>query len=72
MSIPETDLSKRMRALVVERPELATTFNPLADSFDAATAGFYGEPQSVSAPAFLGAFARARKAWCEATGEPLV
>lgn len=44
----------------------------LADKFESAAIGFYGEPQTVTVAQFLGAFARARKAWCAYSGEPLV
>lgn len=44
----------------------------LADKFDGAADGFYAEQQTVTAPAFMGAYARARRAWCAYSGEPLV
>lgn len=44
----------------------------LADKFEEATAGYYGEPQTVTVKQFMGAFARARMAWCAYSGEPLV
>ena len=37
-----------------------------------ATAGFYAEPQTVKVRAFMGCWARARRAWCDHTGESLV
>lgn len=43
-----------------------------AQEFEEATAGLYGEPQTVSAKAFLGAWARARRAWADYTGESLI
>jgi hypothetical protein len=43
-----------------------------AEAFDNATAGYYGEPQTITTQQFLGAWARARKAWCAYTGEPLI
>lgn len=44
----------------------------LADKFEAATAGYYGDPQTVDVKMFLGHYARARMAWCKHSGEPLV
>ena len=41
-------------------------------AFDKAAAGFYGEPQTYDAKAFFGHWARARKAWCDYTGDPLL
>ena len=52
----------------VERAELKR----LADELDAATAGFYGSPQTVPVQKLMGAWARARKAWCAASGESLI
>ena len=43
-----------------------------ADAFDAASDGFYAEPQTVPVKSFLGAWARARKLWSEVSGEPLI
>lgn len=43
-----------------------------AKAFDEAITGFYGTPQTVPVAKFMGAWARARKAWCEYTGEPLI
>lgn len=44
----------------------------LADKFEAAARGFYAEQPTVTAQQFLGAFARARLAWCAYSGESLV
>lgn len=44
----------------------------LADKFDAATAGFYSEPQTCTVKEFMGHWARARKAWCAHSGEALI
>jgi hypothetical protein len=43
-----------------------------AEEFDTAADGYYGEPQTHTTPQFMGAYARARKLWCEITGESLV
>ena len=66
-----TELGDKMRALA-ETHERSAELTEKADAFDKAAEGFYAEEQTVSAPKFLGAFARARKLWCELTGEPLV
>lgn len=67
-----TDLSKRMRALAAAGHARADELREKADAFDAATDGYFATPQTVSVARFMGAYARARKFWCEITGEPLV
>ncbi len=71
MAVTETNLSAQMRFQALARPELADQLLPLAQAFDEATAGFYADPQTVTAMQFLGAYARARMVYCEVTGEPL-
>lgn len=44
----------------------------LADELDAARDGFYASPQTVTVPKLLAAWARARKAYEAAGGEPLL
>ena len=63
---PESSLADRMRA----RGD--ATLDALADKLDEATRGFYGDPQTHNVAQFVGAWARARRAWCDATGEPLI
>lgn len=73
MSEPgKTSLSQRMRKLAETRTDLPENWHATADAFDAAMVGFYAEPQTVSVAKFMGCFARARRMWCDATGEPLV
>ena len=67
----ETSLANRMRALAEKRDDLPEGFLAAADKFDAATAGFYASPPTVGVAKFVGSFARARRLWCEATGEEL-
>lgn len=67
-----TELSKRMLALAESGHARATELREKADAFDVATAGFYAEPQTHDAKQFMGAYARARRLWCEITGESLV
>lgn len=66
MTHEQTPLGKKLRSTGV--PEHVE----LADKFEAAARGFYAEKQTVTVASFLGAFARARRAWCEYSGEPLV
>lgn len=70
----ETELSGRMRKLHEDgAKDLPENWLELADKFDAAVKGFYhDDPQTVNVMQFMGHFARARKAWCNYTGEPLV
>lgn len=69
----QTNLSERMRDLhAAGTHDLPENWLELADKFDAASIGFFAKDQTISVAQFLGHFARARKAWCAATGEPLV
>lgn len=68
----KTSLSERMRLLAKERTDLPENWLATAAAFDAATIGFYAEPQTVDVRKFMGCFARARRMWCDVTGEPLV
>lgn len=43
-----------------------------ANEFNDAAKGFFGEPQICDMKRFLGCWARARRAWCDYTGEALV
>lgn len=43
-----------------------------ANKFTEAANGYYAEPQIVNIKQFMGCWARARRCWCEYTGEPLV
>lgn len=68
-------LWERMRTLAAEgdiSPEQESDLREKADKFEAATNGFYASPQTCTVQQFLGAFARARRLWCDITGEPLV
>lgn len=44
----------------------------LARQFNEAANGFYSDHQTHTQKQFLGAWARARRAWCDFTGEPLI
>lgn len=67
-----TELGNKMRRLADEGHERAEELRAKATEFDEKTAGYYGDPQTVSVKSFMGAFARARRLWCDCTGEPLV
>lgn len=69
VSDAKPSLADRMRA---HSGEHAEELRSLADALDGATAGFYGEPQTVTVQSFLKAWARARRRWSEITGEPLI
>lgn len=43
-----------------------------ADELEEKTTGYYSDEPTVTAPQFLGAYARARLLWCAITDEPLV
>jgi hypothetical protein len=68
----DTPLGTKMRALAATGHADADNLNKLADEFEAAQEGFYAADQTVPAPRFLGCWARARKAWSVASGEPLI
>ena len=44
----------------------------LGKAFDTAAEGFYNSPQTVDVKTFMGHWARARRAWSDYSGEPLV
>lgn len=43
-----------------------------ADALDAAVAGFFAPIQTVPVARMVGAWARARRVWCDYTGEALL
>lgn len=62
----EPSLPERMRALADTGHERAAELRQKADEFEAAA------DYSKGAKALLGAWARARRLWCDCTGEPLI
>ncbi len=73
MSHPATDLAKDMRERAdADKLPPEHELRILADTFDEVAAGYWGDPQTQSVKQFMGAWARARRAWCAYTGEPLV
>lgn len=69
----DTDLATKMLA-VANRDNLPQEhiLRTLAEDFECAVKGFFGEPKTCDVKKFMGCWARARKAWCEYTGEPLI
>ena len=69
-----TELGKRMRRFAEDNPyrQLPEDWHKTAEAFDNAAAGFFADPQTVSVGKFVGCFARARRMWCDVTGESLV
>jgi hypothetical protein len=43
-----------------------------ADALETAAAGFYATTQTHTVAQMVGAWARARRTWCDYTGEPLL
>ena len=41
-------------------------------AFDQAAVGFCADPQTVPVQSFMGHWARARRCWCDYSGEPLL
>ena len=66
-----TDLSDNLRT-IAKGHERETELIEKAAAFDEAAAGFYSEPQTVTVKTFMGCWARARRAYSEVSGEPLV
>jgi hypothetical protein len=62
----QPSLAEKMRQLAASGHERAADLKKLADEFDAVS------DYSKGPKALLGAWARARRLWCECTGEPLV
>lgn len=68
-----TELGDKMRARAdLDGLPADHEMRQLADAFDKASYGYAGEPQTVTVKQFMGHWARARKCWCDYTGEPLI
>lgn len=65
-----TDLGDKMRALAVPGHPRRADLVAAADAFDQATNAAYAGTGPV--PKMVGAWARARRIYCECTGEPLI
>jgi hypothetical protein len=71
--IENTDLSKKMIARA-DRDGLTGSHDLRikAHAFNEAYAGIFSDPPTCTTPKFMGCWARARVAWCNYTGEPLL
>ena len=68
-----TELGNKMRARAdLDGLPSDHGMRQLADAFDKAAYRYAVEPQTVTARQFIGHWARARKCWCNYTGEPLI
>lgn len=65
-----SELGDRMRALADSGHPRAEELREKAAAFDAANPANAGE--EWSAKRMMGAWARARRLWCDCTGEPLI
>jgi len=73
MTVTRTDLSKLMYALADSGHGRATELRMRAGAFDTATHGFVSaQPQTHTVKQMVGAWARARRLYCECTGEALI
>jgi hypothetical protein len=68
----KTPLGDKMRALADTGHPDAAELRDKAEKFETATAGYYGQPQTVDVKSFMGNYARARMCWSRCSGEPLV
>lgn len=69
----KTGLAERMvqRADADELPA-DHPLRTLAAAYEAAETGFFAVDQTHNVAQFMGSWARARKAWCTYSGEPLI
>jgi hypothetical protein len=66
----DAGLAAKMREYANGHPHVRERFNELAENFEKASAACFDGTGSV--PKMLGAWAKARRAWCEETGEQIV
>lgn len=68
-----TPLSDKMRDLANRNPVRAADLRRAADELDSAVATAYSKDGTkADVRRMLGCWARARRLWCDMTGEPLV
>jgi hypothetical protein len=73
MTTGQTDLGSKMRARAdADGLPSDHDLRVKADAFDEATAGFHASPQTKNVQQFMGAWSRARRSWCDYSGEPLL
>lgn len=65
-------LVDKMRALAADGHAQAAELIEKANALEEATRGFYAEPQTVETRRFFGCWARARRLWCDVSGDPLI
>lgn len=69
----DTTLGKRMiEAADKDGLPADHDFRLKAQAFEESVAGFFGEPQTMTVQQFMGHYARAKRAWCDYSGESLV
>lgn len=71
-SLGKDPLAPKMQKLANSGHPRAVELLEKANAFEIAARGFFASPQTHDVKQFLGAYARARKLWCEITGEPLI
>lgn len=71
MTTKQQNLADRMDRLAENHPR-GEELRKKAEELRRNTAGFFSEPQTVDVRQFVGSWARARRLWCEITGETLV
>lgn len=67
-----TTLGNQMRALADNGHARASELRLSAAKFDEATNGLNAEPPTHTVKQMLGCWARARRIWCDCTGEDLI
>ncbi|GKS96996.1 hypothetical protein [Acidovorax sp. SUPP2825] len=73
MSTTDRDLPVRMRERAdAEQLPADHDLRQRADALDLAVVGHFASPPTVSVAQLVGAWARARTAWCAHTGEALL
>lgn len=65
-------LHGKMRALAATGHPRSAELVEKADEFESKAKLFYSNPAHCDVRSFIGAWARARKLWCEITGEPMI
>ena len=69
----DTSLSEKMLARAnIDGLPADHEMRTRATEFNEATKGFYCEPQICDVKKFMGCWSRARRTWCDYTGESLV
>ena len=63
-------LADKMRRLADQRPDIREEFTDLADRLDTIPGALEADP--INVPRVVGIWAKARRRWCEETGEPLI